>query len=518
MERYSRRREGCGFAEIIETDAMPFPPADNSDERTPTVRTLPFWKRPTFLMQLQKMTFRFLVLLVGAGLIWLPFGLMAQPNAKTAATSGKAAPTKGARLAPYEPLRGAYLGAAIDLSNLGEVEPGAGTVGPIADKMGEWVTEAGRDHAIFVNFTQFPHEDGSFPEWNKDPKGWIAPGDFSEAAAALNAAPLITLEPMLPMVFVNDWKPGSKTYEATKKFAQDAGKWGKPMFVRFAHEMNGSWYPWAEWADKNRNMKRDPGEDTGFTAAFYRQAYRNMASMFRRYAPNAALVWCPNSGLLGGERRDVFGPWYPGDDVVDWVGMDAYERGWTMPSPESRLWGGQFANNLTSDAADDPKTPQDESINFYKTYAEKKRKPMMLCETSATLSYRTDLAPGPRAALNHAWKAGYWNNNEYGWMEGVYGTSAYSRRVRPLTTPIDTMFPQLKALVWFQIGKKETIPVIKTVAGVSKTVWFDNVWTDYRIGGGAQEDKAASPAMARDEIELYRQLTAGPYFIGSIRR
>lgn len=62
--------------------------------------------------------------------------------------------------------------------------------------------------------------------------------------------------------------------------------------------------------------------------------------MFRQYAPNAALIWCPNSGLLGGERREVFTPWYPGDDVVDWVGMDTYERGFTMPMPGAHLWGG----------------------------------------------------------------------------------------------------------------------------------------------------------------------------------
>jgi len=485
-------------------------------------RTSPFWKRPAFVMQLQKLTFRLFVLLLGAGLIWLPFGLRAAPAENGADANQQVdeipAP-KAAWLAPYEPLRGAYLGAAIDLSNLGEVAPGAPTVGRIADKMGEWERQSGREHAVYVAFVPFPHYDGSFPQWNKDPQGWIAPGDFSEAAAALNAAPLLTLEPQQPQVFVQNWTPGARAYEATKKFAQDAGKWGKPLFIRFAHEMNGSWYPWAEWNDKNRNMQRDPGEDTGFTAALYRQAYRNVAAMFRRYAPNAALVWCPNSGLLGGARRDVFRPWYPGDDVVDWVGLDAYERGWTMPMPNARLWGGQFAYNLTHDAADDPDTPENESVNFYQTFAVDKGKPMMLCETASTLSYRTDLAPGPRAVLNHAWKAGYWNDNEYGWMEGVYGTTGYSRRVRPLIEPIDTTFPQLKAIVWFQIGKKETIPVIQTLAGGgTKTVWFDDIWTDYRIGGGVQENAAPPAALSQQEIELYRQLTAGDYFIGNIRR
>ncbi|MDH7896471.1 hypothetical protein NBU61_28315, partial [Escherichia coli] len=153
-------------------------------------------------------------------------------------------------------------------------------------------------------------------------------------------------------------------------------------------------------------------------SALYRQSYRNVAQMFRRYAPNVALVWCPNSGLLGGPRGDVFTPWYPGDDVVDWVGLDTYERGWTMPMPGAKLWGGQFAHTLTHDDADNSTTPQNESVNFYNTFAVKKRKPLMICETAATLSFRDDLPDDQRAAISTDWKSGYWNPSEYGWMQG----------------------------------------------------------------------------------------------------
>lgn len=412
------------------------------------------------------------------------------------------------KLAKYEPYSGAYLGAALDYTKI----TGEGSkMGQMADVMGNWEKESWRENAIFVQFNPFPHEDGSFPSWESDPKGWASISDFCNASAALNAAPMLTLEPLKPLVFVQGWKEGQTAYEATRALAMKLGQWNKPAFVRFAHEMNGSWYPWGEWTDKNENMRRDPGEETGFNAPDYRQAYRNVALLFRKYAPNVALVWCPNSGLLGGEQRDVYRPFYPGDDVVDWVGLDVYERGWTMPMPGSKLWGGQFAFNLTRDMADDPKTPdKNESVNFYETYAVKKNKPLMLCETGATLSFRTDLKEKERALLTHQWKAGHWNDHEYGWMQGVYGTSAY--KDQKLLQPIDHAFPKLKAILWFQIGKREYIPVEKSP---SEMVWFQNEWADYRIGGGAIENGPQSE-FADEELNLFRRLTNTPYYLSKI--
>lgn len=414
-----------------------------------------------------------------------------------------------AQRAKYEPARGAYLGVALDYSNL----QGAGAVrDKMTAAMQGWETEAGRKHAIYLQFLQFPYEDGRFPTWDTDPKGWATAADFCQAAAGIGGTPMLTLEPMQPALY-RQWQAGSPAYDATVGMAQSIGKWGKPIFIRFAHEMNGHWYPWDEWIDKNKNLRRDPGEDTGFTAADYHAAFRNVALVFRQFAPNAALVWCPNSGLLGGERRDVFRPFYPGDDVVDWVGLDVYERGWTMPMPGSKLWGGSFWLNLTHDMADDPKTPDpvNESVDFYKTFAS--RKPFMICETGATLSYRTDLTPDQRGPLTHSWKTGYWDDAEYGWMQAVYGTSDY--RDQKLLHPLDTDFPRIKAIVWFQIAKHEDIPVAKSVNGQDQIVWFNDGYADYRIGGSATENGPRS--FAPQEFALYRRLTASPYFLSAVQ-
>lgn len=436
--------------------------------------------------------------------------------------TGKAVPARTAKpakakavaqmrpLAKYEPPTGAYIGAALDTSKY--TDPSVRTEQITAAQL-VWEKKTNKKHAIYVHFLEFPHDDGSFPTWDNDPQGWSTAAQVSDAAAATGAAPMLTLEPKKLELFFTNWKPGAPGYDATEAFAKGAGKWGKPLFIRFGHEMNGSWYPWSEWSDKNRNQRRDPGEETGNTALLYRRAYRNVAAMFRQHAPNAALVWCPNSGLLGGQRRDVYRPWYPGDDVVDWVGLDVYERGWTMPMPGAHLWGGQFAFSLTHDAADDGSTPQNESVNFYQTFAVEKNKPMMLCETGATLSYRTDLSADERMNLTNQWKAGYWNSSEYGWMQSVYGTSWYKEQ--PLLQPIDKQFPLLKAVVWFQIAKREYIPTERTTDGKTEIFWFDNSWADYRVGGAA--DEGATSPYAEQELDLYRKLIAPGYFLSNVR-
>lgn len=403
----------------------------------------------------------------------------------------------------YEPARGAYLGAALDTTQIG-----GDHVAQLTAQMSNFGKSTGRSHALYMHFQHFPNIQGEFGTWDADANGWISSAKFAQATNNVGATPILTLEPFQPAMFL-DWKPGSKAFEATKAYAQGVGRWNKPVFIRFAHEMNGSWYPWAEWTDKNQNMKRDPDEGTGFTAAHYRQAYRNMASMFRRYAPNAALIWCPNGGLLGGEKRDVFRPFYPGDDVVDWVGIDIYERGWTLPMPGARLWGGQFAHNLTHDMTDDPKTPANESVNFYLLYGQWKKKPIMICETSATLSFRTDLTVAQRAQLTRDWKIGQWNDKEYGWMQGVYGTTQH--KTQKFVEPIDKQFPQVKAIVWFQIAKREYIPAQSPTGEIS---WFKNEWADYRIGGGVEEGKPAP--FGQQEVNLYRSLIRSPYYLSRV--
>lgn len=93
-----------------------------------------------------------------------------------------------------------------------------------------------------------------------------------------------------------------------RRAADAAASWGKPILVRFAHEMNGNWYPWAGSPHR------------------YKRAWRHLVRIFRnRGADNVSWVWTPYANQ-GGDLP--FRDYFPGDRWVDWVGLDGFNWGY----------------------------------------------------------------------------------------------------------------------------------------------------------------------------------------------
>ncbi|WP_051731917.1 glycoside hydrolase family 26 protein [Kitasatospora phosalacinea] len=126
------------------------------------------------------------------------------------------------------------------------------------------------------------------------------------------------------------WEPGDAPYQADQsgyttrriadgefdayvtRFARAVRDQQWPVVLRFAHEMNGDWYPWAANVNGNR-----PGD--------YAAAWRHVHDVFtREHADNVIWLWSPN--VLRGTSADLR-PLYPGDAYVDWLGMDGYGFG-----------------------------------------------------------------------------------------------------------------------------------------------------------------------------------------------
>jgi hypothetical protein len=89
---------------------------------------------------------------------------------------------------------------------------------------------------------------------------------------------------------------------------RDAAEFGQPMFLRFGHEMNDAYrYPWGP--HNNR-----PDE--------YIAAFRHVVDTARKAgAWNILWVWSPHIAY------DDFDQYFPGDDVVDWVGTTVLNYG-----------------------------------------------------------------------------------------------------------------------------------------------------------------------------------------------
>lgn len=98
-----------------------------------------------------------------------------------------------------------------------------------------------------------------------------------------------------------------------RRSARSVRSFGHPVMVRFAHEMNGGWYPWGVKAEGN-------------TARVYKRAWRHVVRTFRREgADNVLWIWCPNVNQSG---NIPFAGQYPGDAWVDWVGLDGFNWGY----------------------------------------------------------------------------------------------------------------------------------------------------------------------------------------------
>lgn len=109
--------------------------------------------------------------------------------------------------------------------------------------------------------------------------------------------------------------------------------YGGPVFIRLDWEMNASWYP--QW------------NPPAVTPQAFIAAWRHVYQLFKAAgATNAAFVWCPT--VWNGPNGVDDSAWYPGDDTVDWVGLDAYPQG---ASPDFLLHGPDGMDQMAEFAA-----------------------------------------------------------------------------------------------------------------------------------------------------------------------
>jgi hypothetical protein len=193
--------------------------------------------------------------------------------------------------------------------------------------LGAYIDGAPEDPAKIDEFASVVGEQPSVVMWYQD---WFTPGvkEFDEVrmneVVARGAMPVVTWEPA-------DWTRGANqpdyqlqdildgNYDPyIRQFAQDSKAYGKPFYLRFAHEMNGDWYPWSPLANGNGGAEE------------YVAAWRHVHGIFEQEgATNVRWVWNPNATH---PNRLSYASLYPGDGYVDWVAIDAYNWGASQPS------------------------------------------------------------------------------------------------------------------------------------------------------------------------------------------
>lgn len=167
---------------------------------------------------------------------------------------------------------------------------------------------------------QLAGERPSIEMWYED---FAQPAPLAElnAVASRNATPIITWEPWIwgggvdQPAYALDRIAAGDHDAYIRSFAAGLRKWAKPVTVRFAHEMNGNWYPWAEGLNGNG-------------AGDYVRAWRHVHDVVvAAGASNVSWLWSPNTPPTGTVALSTL---YPGAAYVDAVALDGYNWGSTQ--------------------------------------------------------------------------------------------------------------------------------------------------------------------------------------------
>ncbi|MEU7145086.1 glycosyl hydrolase [Nocardia sp. NPDC046473] len=291
------------------------------------------------------------------------------------------------------------------------------------DNPQSYTDRVGRRPGLFGEFVEFP--------FRPPVVTWL--DTKVDQVRTAGAVFMLTLEPFDGL--------GSVSADALQQLTATLRGWnntGVAVLVRFAHEMNGSWYPW------------------GQQPASYIAAFRRVSTAVRD-APMSRIIWSPNeasgypfaggghvatssspdfhlldtdgNGLLTSDD-DPYAPYYPGDEYVDWVGISLYHFGNLYP------WGanitpepGKFAGKITGEYRD-PDTSVREP-NFYQRYAERTGKPMAISETSALFNPSRNGEGATNLEIKSAW-----------WQQIT-------------ADDIPARFPNLRLINWFEQDKTE---------------------------------------------------------------
>lgn len=210
----------------------------------------------------------------------------------------------------FEPLLRSTLGGSVeDLSTVAPIDLGVRTTGAPENlrQLDDYAERVGGMPAIVMWYQSW--EDRSVTPFD---------AEVMSAVADRDATPMITWEPWDPSRGVEQPEFSLAAIgrgdhdDYIRRSARDAAAWGAPFYLRFGHEMNGTWYPWGR--DVNGNTPEE-----------FASVWQRIVGIFwDEGASNAIWVWSPNVNYLD---RYPFRDLYPGDDWVDWVGLDGYNWG-----------------------------------------------------------------------------------------------------------------------------------------------------------------------------------------------
>lgn len=269
------------------------------------------------------------------------------------------------------------------------------------------------------------------------------------------AVEFLSFDPTLETGDLNSCEVFSGNYDSIiVTFAQEIKRWGKPLMLSFAGEMNGNWSRWSGAKNFGPDCNQTYLEAADLCGHYgcddcnriecydgperYRDMYRHVHDIFvAQDVTNVTWVWVVNHESFPNESDQ---PWnhpdnyYPGDKYIDVISVDGYN------------WGNDGAGGCPVDVE-------------WKTFDE------IFGAVLVSLGSNHPTKPFIIGELASSEGTDPWNKAN--WITDAYGS-------------IQSNWPQIKAVVWFNLSGDCHFQVESSL---------ESMWT-------------------------YRQAIADPYFIG----
>lgn len=169
-----------------------------------------------------------------------------------------------------------------------------------------------------------------YVQWPGEPRAEGFPAACLETAERAGAVACVTWEPMSVAGDVESAVPAGRILSGEydpyiDHFARAARDFGRPLILRFAHEMNLARYHWGTSAEEYGPASPD----------LYKRMFRHVRQRFRAQgAGNVLFAFCPNAESIPAAPWNTLEAWFPGADEVDVLGMDGYDWGRTRTQAE----------------------------------------------------------------------------------------------------------------------------------------------------------------------------------------
>ncbi|TPX30946.1 hypothetical protein SmJEL517_g05626 [Synchytrium microbalum] len=336
------------------------------------------------------------------------------------------------------------------------VSPDWGTL-PVVNSLGALVSSLkGQNPAVINSFIQV----NSTWDFQPNMMNWQA-----QQVGALGAIFEITLQPDNTLEVV----PDSFFTAVAAQMAHLNSYYNVPVILRWGHEMNGGWMTY------------------GLHPNAYVLSFRKLSTAIRQVTNMTAMMWAPNPGLnypfgytvaatspefkyldsngdgVFNALDDAYGPYYPGDAYVDWVGLSMYmyrtDSAGTTRNGNFAV-GPCFVRDYVTGSVNCQSVGRPDH-DFYTRFSSSKNKPFALPESGAAYALNGTDTTLAGQVDELGMKAAWWRSL---WAQSPAGNQVPT-------------FPLLKLITQFEERKVEPIAL-----GALGTIRQDN---DYRIAANS---------------------------------